>query len=150
MQTTFRGLVSYTVPKVDVLVSGSMRSVPGAALAASTNVPNTVVRDLLGRLPAGATANQNTAVNLLSIGELAENFYAEDRTTQVDMRFAKVLRFGNRRADVGIDRYNLLNTADIVGYDGGYDYGVEGGGAWLLPTAIVQPRFVRINLTLTF
>jgi hypothetical protein len=26
-----------------------------------------------------------------------------DRITQVDMRFAKVLKFGGRRADVGVD-----------------------------------------------
>jgi hypothetical protein len=139
-RTTFRGLASYTVPKVAVLVSAALRSLPGPELDADFNVPNTVVRAQLGRLPAGGTVNGNQQVNLLVAGEQ----YASDRTTQVDMRFAKILRFGRTRADVGVDLYNLFNTNDTVGYDGDF------GPTWLQPTTIVQPRFVRLNLTLSF
>jgi hypothetical protein len=34
------------------------------------------------------------------------------RVTQVDMRFAKILRFGTARADIGVDLYNAFNTSD--------------------------------------
>jgi hypothetical protein len=66
------------------------------------------------------------------------------------MRFAKVFRFGGRRADVGVDLYNLFNANTATGYDDTYDYGTTDGGSWLLPTNVVRPRFVRLNLTVSF
>ena len=33
------------------------------------------------------------------------------------MRFAKVLRFGRTRTDVGVDLYNLLNSNYATGYE---------------------------------
>ena len=41
--TTIRGLASYTIPKIDVLVSGTFRSQPGAERIATWNVPNSVI-----------------------------------------------------------------------------------------------------------
>jgi hypothetical protein len=146
LMTTFRGLATYTVPKVDVLVSASMRSLPSPELNASYNVPNSVFLAQVGRLPAGGTATGNQSVALLESFQM----FAEDRLTQVDMRFAKVIRFAGRRADIGVDLYNLFNTNTATNYDGTYDYGTTDGGGWLQPTSIVQPRFVRLNLTLNF
>jgi hypothetical protein len=156
--TSFRGLASYTLPRVDVLVSATMRSLPGTtlgaggdpatnalSLAANYNVPNTVVRDSLGRLPANALPNGNTTVNLLTPGVL----FGPDRINQVDMRFAKILRFGRTRADIGIDLYNMFNTHDITAYVQTYDYATN-GATWLNPSTIVQPRFVRFNVRLDF
>jgi hypothetical protein len=156
--TAVRGLASYTVPKIDVLVSGVFRSlrttIPflqannsatnGASLAANYNVPNTVVQALLGRLPSGSNANGTTIVNLVEPAQV----YG-DRVTQIDMRFAKIFRFGGRRIDVGMDLYNLLNTNDPAGYEQAFDYATQ-GASWLRPTSIVPPRFARFNVTLTF
>jgi hypothetical protein len=160
--TSVRGLVSYTVPRIDVLVSAQMRSLNaanvlpglvgataatnGASLNANTAVPNTVVLQSLGRLPGTALATQTTTVNLLTDGQL----YPDERVNQIDMRFAKILRFGDRRLDIGIDLYNLLNSNDTTGFDQSYDYGVANGGEWLLPTSIVSPRFARFNVTVSF
>jgi hypothetical protein len=81
--TGVRGLATYTVPKVDVLVSMTFRSTlatpygttasSGASLAANYQTPNTVVRDQFGpgRLPQGGTATGTTTVNLLLPGELS-------------------------------------------------------------------------------
>ena len=71
----------------------------------------TVQQLLGGRLPGGALANGTTTVNLLTPGQL----YPDERLTQVDMRFAKIIRFGSRRADIGVDLYNLFNTNDTTG-----------------------------------
>src|SRR5262245_43568103 len=78
--TVFRGLASYTLPKIGVLVSASMRSLEaipgggvatnGGSLAANYVVPNTVIQDALGRLPANAIASGTTTVNLLNPGKL--------------------------------------------------------------------------------
>jgi hypothetical protein len=65
------------------------------------------------------------------------------------MRFAKIVRFGAKRLDVGVDLYNLLNSNTITTYDQTYLYSNNGAG-WLAPTAIMAPRLARFNATLTF
>jgi len=157
-QTTFRALVSYTVPKIEVLVSANLRSVPNANLgagsvsasngvsrAANYNVPNTLVQSTLGRLPSGGLANGITNVNLLTQGQLFG-----PRVNQFDMRFAKVIKFlGGRRADIGIDLYNIFNNSDQTTFQEAYDFATN-GSTYMRPTAIVSPRFARFNLTLNF
>jgi hypothetical protein len=118
-------------------------------LNANTDVPNAVVQQLLGRLPGTALINGTTTVNPVTDGQL----YPDERVTQVDMRFAKIFRFGGRRADVGVDLYNLFNTSHATAFDQAYDYSVGNtlqGGEWLRPTSIVSPRYVRFNVTLNF
>ena len=66
------------------------------------------------------------------------------------MRFAKILRFSGRRADVGVDLQNLLNTNYGVTYESQYDYSAANGGTWNNPITILGPRFVRLNLTFNF
>jgi hypothetical protein len=110
---------------------------------------NTYVRDQggLGHFPGTGLANGNQTVNLLNENQL----YAERRHYQVDMRFAKIVRFGATRADIGVDLYNIFNVNTPTIYDGNYDAPpAERGGQWLNPTSIVQPRFARLNLTLSF
>jgi hypothetical protein len=152
--TTFRGSASYRMPKVDVLISSSIRSnrtnasenaSNGASLAANYQLPNTVVQQLLGRLPAGASAAQTTTVNLLAPSEL----YPLTRRTEVDMRFAKILRFSGSRLDIGFDIYNLFNTNATTTYLQTYLY-TNNGATWLDPTAILGPRLARFNATYTF
>jgi hypothetical protein len=65
------------------------------------------------------------------------------------MRFAKIIRFGSRRADVGVDLYNLFNTNDTTTFDSNFALATN-GATWLQPTAIVPPRFVRFNVTFSF
>ena len=87
----------------------------GTSLNANTPLPNTVVQQSLGRLPANGLANGTTTVNYISPGQS----YGE-RVTQVDMRFAKVFKFAGRRADVGIDLYNLFNTNTPTAYEASF------------------------------
>jgi hypothetical protein len=146
-ETTLRGLASYTVPKIDVLVSATMRSQPALALTATWRVPN---RDLLamgGILAPGALASGNTDI---TITDNDHRIYAGNRRTQIDMRFAKVLRFGRTRSDIGVDLNNLLNTNYATGYQSTYSFTQPNGGTWNNPTAIYNPRFVRLNFTVNF
>jgi len=103
------------------------------------------VEQALGHLPSGAVPNPNgtTQVDLLLPGQM----YGEDRVNQVDLRFAKVFRFEGRRLDVGLDLFNLFNSNDVTIYDG--QFGTD-GSTWLRPTGIVNPRFVRFNMTVDF
>jgi len=163
-QTAVRGFASYIVPKIDVLVSTTIRSQPPVQLSgipanatisaggasAMWIVPNTVIASVLGHLPAGTLANGNTTVQ---ITDNVNRVYADTRRNQVDMRFAKVLRFGRTRSDIGIDIYNLLNTNYPTSYNTNYAYSVGNvaqGGTWGNPTSIYTPRFLRFNYTINF
>ena len=149
-QTTVRGLASYTIPKIDVLVAATMRSQPPLERVATWQVPNAVIQSIVGRLPPGGLATGNTNLEIL---DADHRLYADNRRTQLDMRFAKIFRFGPRRVDVGLDLGNLLNTNYATTYENIYQFSAGNaatGGTWNNPTAIYTPRFVRWNLTVDF
>ena len=111
--TSVRGLAAYRMPRVDVLISAIFRSQPatspanavamnGTSLSANYIVSNAIIQGQIGRPLAGGAAN--FTVNLLKPGELYQ-----DRLNALDMRFAKTLRFGGKKTDVGVDLYNLFN-----------------------------------------
>ena len=149
--TTLRGLASYVVPKVDVRVSGTFRNQPGDLRTATWVLPNSVIQTSLGRLPFGALVGGTTSVNLLDLDQ--RRLYQVGRRTQLDMRIAKILRFGGTRADLGLDLGNLFNTNYTTTFENTYQYSdgnATRGGTWNNPTAVVTPRFVRINATFDF
>jgi hypothetical protein len=148
-QSTVRGLVSYTIPKVDVRISATVRSAPPAAITATWQVPtSTVVTPLLGHAPAGSTATTN-----ITLTDNDHRLWTDDRRTTVDMRFAKVLRFNGTRTDIGVDLNNLLNTNYATAFNGTYIYNTDNTprpSGFLTPTSIYNPRFVRLNFTVNF
>ena len=151
--TNLRGSATYTLPKVDVLISATVRSQSGIAYGtgavgngASLLVPNTVVQQLLGRLPPGALATGTTTVGIL---DTDHRLYGP-RRNQIDMRIAKIIRYRQTRANVGVDLGNILNSNQATAYQSQYDYGVAGGGSWNDPTTILQPRFARFSVTFNF
>jgi hypothetical protein len=148
---SWRGLASYIVPKVDVQVSAIMRSQPnitatndpasnGLAANATFFQTNAAVQAALGRPIAGGAPT--VALNLTKPGEVYP-----DRLNTVDMRFTKILRFGRTRTNVGVDLYNLFNANTGTGFN--ENYGTD-GSAWLRPNAILNPRYVRFNVTMDF
>ena len=148
---TYRGLATYTIPKIDVLISATGRSTPnvqpdaggvlvgtnGASLAANFNASS-------GQLTGGALAPgiPFQGVNLVVQGQL----YAE-RVNALDMRFGKILRFGGTRTNVALDLYNLFNANTGTAFN--QAFGTD-GATYLRPTAILNPRFVRFNVTFDF
>ena len=150
-QTTIRGLGTYTIPKIDVLVSATVRSAPPQEITATWQVNTaTTITPILGHAPAGSTATTN-----ITLSDPDHRIYADGRRTTVDMRFAKIVRFAGRRADVGIDLNNAFNTNYATAYNGTFIQGTDQlnvvrPGGFLTPTAIYNPRFVRFNFTLNF
>ena len=107
--TRFTALGSYTLPKIDVQIAGTVRSDQGDTLAANWAAPNAVIAPSLGRLSNNAPT---ATVNLIEPGTL----YG-DRLNEVDFRFAKILRFGRTRTNVGLDIYNITNSAPVLTYN---------------------------------
>jgi hypothetical protein len=133
-----------------VLVSATLRSQTPDSITATWQVPNSVIAAALGRLPVGATATGNTNIELT---DEEHRIYAENRRTQIDMRFAKILRFGRTRADIGLDVFNLLNTNYVTDFNETYVYSTDNTprpSGWGTPTSIYAPRFVRLNFTVNF
>jgi hypothetical protein len=146
-QTSFRGLATYVVPKIDLQVSGTWRNDTGPDLAANYVVSNAIASQSLGRnlsacpAPTGA-CTANVTVNLIQPGTI----YA-DRISNIDMRFAKIFRFYGTRAQFGVDIYNLLNNDVATAYNQGYS---PTATTWLTPTAILPARYARFNMQLDF
>ena len=141
--TRFTALGTYTVPKVDVLLSGTVRNDPGQSLAANWAAPNSAT---VGLNRPFAVGGNTVTVNLIQPGTL----YG-DRVNEIDLRFAKVLRFGGTRSNVGIDLFNAFNQNPVLTYNQTFVPGVTtGSAAWLRPTSILQARYVRVSAQIDF
>jgi hypothetical protein len=138
--TRATALGSYTIPKVDVQVAGTLRSDQGQQLAANWTAPNSATVGL--NRPFAGVGGQTVTVNLVEPGTL----YGE-RINQIDMRFAKILRFGRTRSTVGIDVYNLVNSNAVLTHNLTF---VPTTDTWLRPNSVLQPRFVKLSAQIDF
>jgi hypothetical protein len=141
-RTSFRGLATYVIPKIDLNISMTWRSDPGPEQAANYVVTNAIAQPSLGR----PLSSGNISVNLVEPGTL----YG-DRINNIDIRIAKILRLGGTRVQFGADVYNLMNTDVVTLYNNGYTAptGTQ-DSIWLTPTAILPARYVRLNMQLDF
>jgi hypothetical protein len=154
----WRGLATYTVPKIDVQISAILRSMEniaatndpasnGASIAANLVVPNAIVQPALGRPLAGGA--QNVTVNLALPGAVYPV-----RLHTADLRLSKILRFGRTRSNVGIDLYNMFNANTGTAFNGTFGTmsaaGTVNSATWLRPTSILNARLVRFNATVDF
>ena len=139
LQTRITGLAVYLVPVVDVSVSSTFRSDQGEQLAANRTFTSASIAPSLGRLLSGSAPN--ATVNLVEPGTM----YG-DRLNVIDMRFAKVLRVGRTRTNVGFDIYNIFNRNPVITNN----FNFVPGGAWLRPTTILAARFARFSATVDF
>jgi hypothetical protein len=137
--TRASGLAAYTLPKVDVSVSGTFRSDQGLPLSANYAVPAAAVLPSLGRPLAGNAPN--VTVNLLEPGAMWG-----DRINEIDLRVAKILRFGRTRTNIGIDIYNVLNSSAVLTYNQTFVL----GGRWLTPLQVLTPRFAKFSAQIDF
>ncbi len=147
----WRGLANYVVPKIDVQVSGIMRSMAnvtatndpasnGLSQSANYFEPAANIVAQLGR-PVAGNASQVT-LDLARLGDVYPS-----RINNVDMRVAKIVRFGRFRANVGFDLYNLFNANTGTAFN--QNFGTN-GATWLRPNAILNPRYARFNATVDF
>jgi Carboxypeptidase regulatory-like domain len=137
--TQGRGLATYTVPKVDVQISGVFQSKPGALILGNYAVPASAVAQSLGRPPSGSVTN--VTVNLIQPGSI----YG-DRINQLDFRVGKIVKFSGKRALIALDLYNALNSNAILTYNNAY----VPTGAFQQPTSVLTPRLYRISAEFNF
>jgi carboxypeptidase family protein len=147
MLTFVKGYGSYTIPKVDVVISGTYQTKPGPLVLAIYTATNADIAPSLGRsLAAGATSNVD--VHLLAPGPYTTTNGGSgqvhgERLHQVDFRFSKLLRFGGTRARANMDVYNALNSSAVLDQNDAF-------GDWQRPTEILIARFVKFSVQFDF
>jgi hypothetical protein len=167
-QLNARANGSYTIPFVDVLMGVVFQSRPGNARNANLDVPaaaaawESASANRTGTLfnAAFGPPLATQTVNLLDFGDL----YGE-RYNNWDMTFRKNFRFAGKRANFGIDVYNIFNSDAATAYESDYEVFRAADGSWvednpLTPeverntwgtiTQIVNPRFFRLSMSLDF
>jgi hypothetical protein len=130
---------TYIVPRADVQVAFTFTSSPGVPLQANWNVPSAVAALSLGRPLSGNAPS--VEVNLLAPGQMRS-----PRVNILDFRFGKILRFGDKRANVAVDLYNILNLDTVLNQN----YTFVPGGQWLVPTEVLSPRTAKLTLQVDF
>jgi hypothetical protein len=134
--TQVKFIGSYTVPRVDVMISGSFQDVPGPAIDAFYNLPNAVAAQALGRPLAGGAAN-------ISVPIVKPDTIYGERSNQVDLRFSKRLAVGRTRTTFSLDIYNAFNDSSVLTYNNNF-------AVWQRPTSILLARFVKLGMQLDF
>jgi hypothetical protein len=142
-QTSYRGLVTYTIPRIDTLVSTVYADRPATGVNQIASLPANYTLTAADRTAAEAqmgrtfTTTGVDTVNLIQPGQL----YG-DRVRTWDFSAKKIVRFGGQRFTVGADIYNMLNNNVTLAYNGVYSPATTG---WLQPTSYMNPRVFRLN-----
>ena len=97
---------------------------------------NAVVAPSLGRNLSGGAANKT--INIVE----PRSLYGE-RSTQVQLRLAKILRFGGTRTTASVDIYNLLNSNAVLTQNNAF-------AAWQRPQSILNPRWAKVVVQFDF
>ena len=136
-------LATYTIPKIDVQVSGTLASSPGIPLAANYTYSTADAVTYAGRALSG---NALLTVNLVKPGEVWG-----DRLNEVDFRVGKNVRVGRTRGLVALDLYNLSNSNAAITNNQTFNPAVTtGSAAWLAPTSVMTARIAKVTLQFDF
>jgi hypothetical protein len=154
----FKLLGSYTIPWQNIRVSGNFQSLPGPARQASVLFTQAQITAALGR---AATVAGNKSVNAIEpsiplasasgsgTGTPLFGSLFGDRLQQLDLRFSKIFKFGSKNSlDANFDIYNAFNSDTVLTENTAYSG--TNGGAWLLPTTVLQGRIIKFGVRWDF
>ncbi len=139
-RTTYKLSAAYQLP-LEFQLSGSFIATPGP----SVNANYTVTAALAGRPIVGTTAGGTTiAVNLAE-----PNTVFLDYKKQLDMRLGRNFRFGTRRVQAFADFFNVLNSGTVLRVN--ETFGANPAtNAWMTPLTIMDGRYVRFGIQMSF
>jgi hypothetical protein len=145
-QTAVRGLAAYTIPHVDVILSGVYQDKPSTnngtdqlsgALAANYILSAADIAAAAVQIGRPLTQTGPITVNLIAPGQVYGG-----RVRQLDLSFKKIVRFGSQRLTAGLDIYNAMNNNVTLVYSQTYSPTSAG---WQQPTTYMNPRVFRLN-----
>lgn len=146
---------SYTLPWQQIQIGGVLQNLPGQQILAQWNITQADAAGNLGR-PLSGGANTSRVVPLIKPGTMFT-----PRRTQLDLRVSKTFTLaGARKVQVMADLFNALNSNAAVGATSNAGeppaainttYSANAAtSAWLKPLNILQARYVKFGVQLTF
>jgi hypothetical protein len=151
-QTNFKGLASYNVPKIDVLLSGTFHSLPypGGNFPSVTSQSLGATAFLLsGETSLGRPFSAASPVQFFDIVKPGTVY--GDRLNGVDLRFGKILKYGRSKTLVAVDIFNVTNSNAIDVYQQTYGPTIlTPQSTYLNPLSITQARFFKISAQFDF
>jgi hypothetical protein len=114
------------------------QNLPGIPYYSAVVFRNSDIAPSLGRNLAAGTAATVTADVLMPQQQF------EDRIQQLDFRFARAFRVGNKRIEPEFDIYNAFNESPLLSVNNSY------GAAWRTPTQILSGRLLKFGAKVTF
>jgi hypothetical protein len=136
----FKFLGAYELPWWGIRASSAVQSLPGPQILANVVYSGA---DILAANPS-LGAYSGAGGNRATIGVIDPGTRVNDRLNQVDVKFAKIVRFSGRSSvDLAVDVYNLFNAAPVFSQTNTYS-GAD-GGSWLRPTSVLLARFVKFT-----
>jgi hypothetical protein len=139
-RTTVKASAAYQLPW-DTQISGSFIATPGSSIAANY----TVTAAIAGRPILGSTSNATTiGVNLVE----PQTMFLDYRN-QFDLRLAKNFRFDRYRIQGFADIFNVLNAGTVTRINETYGSN-PATNAWLTPLAIMDGRYLRFGMQMSF
>jgi hypothetical protein len=138
-RTTFKMSFAYQMPW-EFQLSGTYMAIPGPSVSANY----TVTAAIAGRAIIGSTAGGTTIpVNLVE-----SNTMFLDYQKNLNLRLARSFRVNRTRIQGFADIFNLLNAGTVVRVN--ETYAATGTNAWMTPTAIMEARYVRFGVQMSF
>jgi hypothetical protein len=139
-RTTFKMSGAYQLPW-EFQLSGTFMAIPGADVDANYDV----TAGIAGRPIIGSTANANTIrVNLIE-----PNTVFLDYQKRLDLRVARSFRVDRYRIQGFADIFNVLNSGTIVRVNETYGSNPL-TNQWMTPTGIMEARYLRFGLQMSF
>jgi hypothetical protein len=142
-QTAFRGLSTYIVPRIDVILSAVYQDKANVStdqlgsLAANYTLTAANMAQIATQLGHPMTAAGAITVNLLAPGQ-----EYGPRIRQLDFSIKKAVQIWNRRLTAGLDILNVANNNVALAFNPVFTPGVSG---WNSPTSYMNPRVFRLS-----
>jgi hypothetical protein len=134
-RTTFKMSGAYQLPW-QFQLSGTFMAIPGPDVSANY----TVNAAIAGRSIIGSTAGSNT----ITVNLIEPNTVFLDYQNRLDMRLARTFRFDRYRIQGFADIFNVLNAGTVDRINSTY------GAQWMTPTRLMEARYVRFGMQMTF
>ncbi len=139
-RTTYKVSAAYQLP-YEFQLSGSFLAQPGPSVAANYTVTSAIA----GRAIVGSTAGGTT----INVNLIQPNTVFLDTRKQLDLRLGRTFRFGTKRIQGFADFFNILNAGTVTNIN--QTYGANPAtNAWMRPTAIMDARYVRFGMQMSF
>jgi hypothetical protein len=141
--TSFRALASYTIPRIDVLLSTVFQDKPNIGTDQIASLAATYTLSAADQASAAAQAGRPLTGTGLQVNLLAPGQLYGDRIRQMDLTAKKIIRFGGQRLTAGVDIYNLMNNNVTLLFNGVF---VPNTPGWNSPAQYMNPRVFRLNV----